>query len=92
MHDPRCYFKEYDITYETFRIIFNKETCPDLESVVTYDPDDNSTPFICFANKGPTIHDKRLIDRIDFEVVELPRPFKGYGVKANVYLKSNKGE
>ena len=92
MHDPRCYFKEYDITYEAFRIIFNKETCPDLESVVTYDPDNNSTPFICFANEGPTIHDKRLIDRIDFEVVELSRPLNGYGVKATVYLKSNKGE
>lgn len=91
MHDPRCYFKEYDITYETFRIIFNKETCPNLESVVTHDPDD-TMPYICFANKGPTIHDKRLVDRIDFEVVELPRPFEGYGIKATVYLKSNKGE
>ena len=90
MRDPRCY-KEYNITYETFRIIFNKETCPNLESVVTHDPD-VETPYICFANEGPTIHDKRLIDYIDFEVVELPRPLEGYGVKATVYLKSSKGE
>lgn len=89
MRDPCCY-KEYDITYETFRIIFNKETCPDLESVVTYDPD-ATMPYIGFANKGPTIHDKRLIDHIFFGVVELQKPLKGYGVKATVYLKSNKG-
>jgi hypothetical protein len=90
MRDPHC-CKEYNITYETFRIIFNKETCPDLESVVTYDPD-HTVPYLCFANKGPTIHDKRLIDCINFKIVELPRPFKGYGVKATVYLKSDKGE
>ena len=90
MRDYQTY-KDYDITYETFRVLFNKDTCMRLESVVIYDPDNEpQLPRICFANKGPSQYDKRLIDTINFEVIKRSPPLEGYGVRAIIHLKTLK--
>lgn len=85
VEDTGSYWREYPITYRTFRCLFNKNTCSDLASVEIIAPEKETHSWSC-TNIGRIDIDDRLISMIDFSIVKKECPRGGKGIKATVYL------